>query len=135
MALGFLKIIGAALLVLVINVLASILYIVVYSYVINPGHPPQFYQDYAQVAAPYSSIIAGFPIMFFVCRWLSSRRKPDTALKAALSVWLVYMLIDVTVLLAAGTTARVWLLATISHLTKLAAAYLGGAAGSRMKRT
>ncbi len=133
MSFGFLKIIGAALLVLVINVLASILYIVVYSYLINPGHPPQFYQDYAQVAAPYSSIIAGFPIMFLVCRWLSKRWKPHTALKAALSVWLVYMLIDVTVLVAAGATGRVWLFATISQLTKLAAAYLGGVAGSRAK--
>jgi hypothetical protein len=132
---SFFKIIGAALLVLAINVLASILYMVVYSYVINPGHPSQFYQEYAQVAAPYSSIIAGFPIMYFVCRWLSRRWKPDTALKDALSVWLVYTLIDVIVLLAAGTTSRVWLLATISHLTKLAAAYLGGIAGSRAART
>src|SRR4030095_1043182 len=95
MSRGFLKIIGAALLALVINVLASILYMVVYSYVINPGHSPQFYQDYAQVAVPYSSIIAGFPIMFFVCRWLSKRWKPHAALKAALAVWLIYMLIDV----------------------------------------
>jgi len=133
MSLGFLKIIGAALLVLVINILASILYIVIYSYVINPGHTEQFYRDYAQVAVPYSSIIAGFPIMFFICRWLSKRWKPATALKAALSVWLVYMLVDVIVLLAVGTTVRGGLLVTISHLTKLAAAYLGGVAGSRAK--
>src|SRR5262249_54199300 len=123
---GFLRIIGATLLVLVSNVLVSILYIAVYSYLINPGHPEQFYRDYAQVAAPYSSIIAGFPIMYFVCRWLSRRWAAKTALRAALLVWLTYMLIDMTVLLLAGTTARVWLLATVSQITKLAAAYLGG---------
>jgi hypothetical protein len=35
--------VGVALLVLVVNVAASILYMVVYSYLIDPGHEEQYY--------------------------------------------------------------------------------------------
>ena len=37
--------IGIALLVMITNIAVSILYMVVYSYVIDPGHDPQYYND------------------------------------------------------------------------------------------
>ena len=126
-----LGIIGAALLILVINVAISFLYVAIYSYMINPGHPDQYYQAYAQLAAPYSSIIAGMPLFFFVCRWVAAKWEPALRVQAAVLIWLVYALIDVTVLAMAGFTLQLALLSLVSLATKLGAAYLGGILASR----
>ena len=61
--------IGVAMLVLVTNVAASVLYMVIYGHIIDPGHEPKYYQDHIQVAGPYCSIVAGIPIMF-LAGWL-----------------------------------------------------------------
>lgn len=128
-------IIGAAILVLVINVGVSILYIAIYSYLINPGHDERYYQEYAQTAAPYSSIVAGMPLMFLACRRVGSWWEADFAVKAALLVWLVYAVIDVLVLIAAGMSTavptRLIVLTAISQITKFAASYFGGIVGRR----
>ena len=60
--------VGVALLVLVVNVAVSILYMVVYSYLIDPGHEEQYYLNHIEVAAPYCSIVAGIPLMFLAGR-------------------------------------------------------------------
>jgi ABC-type transport system involved in cytochrome c biogenesis permease subunit len=117
--------VGVALLVLVINVAVSILYMVAYGHLIDPGREEQYYQDHIKIAAPYCSIIAGIPLMFFAGRWVGGWWGRDFAIKAALVVWLTYALIDITVLLATGLTPRIALLFTISFLTKLAAVYFG----------
>ncbi|HEU4390981.1 MAG TPA: hypothetical protein VFV34_24460 [Blastocatellia bacterium] len=56
--------VGVAVLVLVANVAASIGYMVLYSYAIDPGHEAKYYNDHIQVAGPYCSIVAGIPLMF-----------------------------------------------------------------------
>jgi hypothetical protein len=127
-------IIGATIFILIMNVGLSFLYIAFYSYFINPGHDEQFYQEYAMIAAPYCSIVTGIPIFYFVCRWISGKWESDFALKAALLVWFVYVLIDLSILTAAGFTLRLAVIAAISCLTKLASAYLGGLAGSKKSR-
>ncbi len=126
-----LKLIGAALLYLVINVGFSFLYIAFYSYVINPGHPPEFYQEYANVAAPYSSIFAGIPLMFLMCWWLSRKWTPEFARKSVVGIWVIYVIIDLSVLFASGMTSRLAVLASISLVTKLVAALLGARVGAR----
>ena len=112
--------------VLVVNVLISVLWVAVYSLLINPGKDPAYYQEYAQTAAPYSSIIAGIPLMFLAGRWIGSKFPANKSVKAALAVWLVYFLIDFAVIAASGALAQIAALFTISFLTKLGAAYLGG---------
>lgn len=128
-------IIGAALLVLALNVGVSILYVVIYSHLINPGHDERYYQEYAEAAAPYSSIIAGVPLMFLICRRVGGWWGADYAVKAALLVWLVYALIDLLVLAAVGMSegvpSRLLVLAAIGLITKLTAAYFGGVVGRR----
>lgn len=123
--------VGVALLVLVLNVAVSILYMVVYGHLIDPGHDEQYYQDHIKVAAPYCSIIAGIPLMFFAGWWVGGWWAGEFAVKAALVVWLVYILIDVSVLLAAGLTPRIAILFAVSFLTKLAAVYLGALIAGR----
>jgi len=117
--------VGVALLVLVLNVAVSILYMIVYGHLIDPGHEEQYYKDHIKVAAPYCSIVAGIPLMFLAGRWVGGWWERDFAVKAALIVWLAYVLIDIGVLLAAGLTARIAVLFAVSFLTKLAAVYLG----------
>lgn len=126
-----LKLFGATVLYLIVNVGVSILYVALYSTVINPGQTPEFYQDYAQQAAPYSSIIAGMPLMFLMCWWLSRKWAPDFARKSVIVIWIMYVIIDLTVVLASGMTGRLAVFVSISLATKLLAALAGAAVGSK----
>jgi hypothetical protein len=119
------SLIGIGLLVLVLNVGASILYMVVYGYLINPGHPEEYYREHIKVAAPYCSIVAGIPLMFLAGLWVAGWWEGQLAVKAALVVWLAYALIDLGVSLAAGMTGKIVILVAASILTKLGAACLG----------
>ena len=114
---------GLALGVMAVNVAISILYMVVYSYVIDPGHEKAYYEAHVQVAAPYCSIIAGIPLMFLVGWWVGMR--------PAMFVWMVYALVDLAILAGSGLTSRIGALAAVSLLTKLASAYLGALANLR----
>jgi hypothetical protein len=125
--------VAIALLVMISNIAISILYMVVYSYVIDPGHDPQYYNDHIQVAAPYCSIVAGIPLMFLAGWWVGRWWQGKCAVKSALVVWLTYAVIDVSIILAAGMTSRIAVLVAVSMLTKLASVYFGAlfATGSR----
>src|SRR5688572_29447063 len=89
---------GLALGVMAVNVAASILYMVVYSYAIDPGHEKAYYEAHVKIAAPYCSIVVGVPLMLLVGWWVGMR--------PALIVWLVYALVDVAVFVASGPTLR-----------------------------
>ena len=124
-------IIPAAVAVLVINVGIHVLYMVAYYHFINPGRDTAHYHAHAELSAPYSSIFVGMPLMFLVCRWIGKKFAARFSVTAALLVWLVYFLIDITVLVFAGEFSRLALLFVISFVTKFAAAYLGGLAARR----
>jgi len=125
------SLLGVGLLVLVLNVGMSIVYMVVYGHLINPGHPKEFYDEHIKVAAPYCSIVAGVPLMLLAGLWVggwSDGAGAVLGVRAALAVWLAYTVIDVAVLLAAGAGAgaRIAMLCAVSLITKLVAAYAGG---------
>ena len=117
--------IGIAILVMVANIAASVLYMVVYSYLIDPGHEKEYYDAHVQVAAPYCSIVAGIPLMFLAGWWVGGWWQGEFAVKSALVVWLAYAVIDLAIVLAAGATSRMAVLVAVSMLTKLAAVYAG----------
>ena len=117
--------VGTAILVMVANILVSVLYMVFYSYLIDPGHEKQYYDAHIQIAAPYSSIVAGIPLMFLAGYWISGWWGGKFAVESALVVWLAYALIDFAALMAAGFTSRIALLFAVSFVTKLAAIYVG----------
>ncbi len=125
--------IGVSLLVLITNVAASILYMVLYGHVIDPGHDPKYYQDHIQIAGPYCSIVAGIPIMFVVGWWVAGWWRRTLNYRGVFVVWLAYTIIDLSILLIAGLSLGVGLLFVLSFATKLAAAYWG--AYVRLKRT
>ena len=125
-------IIPSAIAVMILNVAIHILYMVVYSYLINPGHDAAHYQAHAQVSGPYSSIVAGMPLMFLACRSIGRKFAARFVITAALLVWLVYFLIDMTVVLfAAELSSRLALILIVSFATKFAAAYFGGLAARK----
>ena len=126
----WLCIIGYALLIMAVNVAISILYMVVYGYLINPGQPEQHYQEHVQIAAPYSSIIAGAPLFYLAGRYLTRRWAAPARVKAALLMALVYAVIDVAALAATGFQLRLVIFTTLSLATKFIAAYLGGRAAN-----
>lgn len=119
---------GVAILVLAVNVALSIVYMVVYGHLIDPGHDEPYYREHIKVAAPYCSIVAGLPLMFLAGWWVAGWWEVQFAVTAALLVWLTYALIDVALLAAAGLTTRMAVLSAVSLLTKLAAVYLGALA-------
>ena len=123
--------VGVGILVMVANVLVSILYMVVYGYLIDPGHDEQYYNAHIQAAAPYSSIVAGIPLMFLAGFWISRWWAGKFAIESALVVWLVYAVIDFTALMTAGFTSWMAILVAVSLSTKLAAIYAGAVIGAR----
>ncbi len=126
MTLGrFASLFGVAVLLLVANVAASVLYMVVYGHIIDPGHEAQYYNDHIQVAGPYCSIVAGIPLMFLAGWWVAGWWQRTPGVKAALFVWLAYTLIDLAILLVVGVTLTDGVLVFLSSATKLAAACFG----------
>ena len=108
---------GLAIGVMALNVAITILYMVVYSHVIDRGHEKAYYEAHVQTAAPYCSIVAGIPLMFVVGWWVG--------LRPAILVWGIYAVIDVAIVAASGATLRMGVLVAVSLLTKLVAACLG----------
>jgi len=127
----WLLIVPAALIVLIGNVGIHVLYMVAYSYLINPGHDMAHYQAHAQFTAPYSSIVVGFPLMFLVCRWMGRKFAAGSSVTAALLICLVYFLIDLTAVAFAGGPGELAVILVISHASKFAAAYFGGLAARK----
>jgi hypothetical protein len=127
----WLLIVPAAIVVLIGNVGIHILYMVIYSYLINPGRDMAHYQAHAEFSAPYSSIVVGFPLMFLVCRWVGKKFAAESSVTAALLICLVYFLIDMTVVVLAGGFGGLVLILVISHATKFVAAYFGGLAARK----
>ena len=122
-----LPLIGVAILVLVANVAASVLYMVVYGHIIDPGPEAKYYQDHIQIAGPYCSIVAGIPIMFLAGWWVAGWWRRALGVRGAFLVWLAYTIIDLSILLIAGLSLGVGVLFVISFATKLVAVYWGAA--------
>jgi hypothetical protein len=122
--------VGVAVLVLAANVAASVGYMVLYSYVIDPGHEAKYYSDHIQVAGPYCSIVAGIPLMFAAGWVVSGWWRRERGMRPAWVVWVAYTTIDLAILVAAllvaaGMSLGDGMLVAISLATKLAAVLLG----------
>ena len=121
---------GCALGVMAAGVALTVLYMVLYGHLINPGHDKAYYDAHVQVAGPYIGIIAGLPLMFFAALWVGGFWSPDLAVPSALIMWLTYAVVDVGIAAAWGLTPKVVTVTAISVLTKLAAAYAGALVAS-----
>jgi hypothetical protein len=124
------RILTASLAVLVLSVLLTVLYMVVYGNVINPGHPQTVYDAHVQRAGPYLSIVFGVPLMYFACLRTARWGAREKAMRTALLIWVVYVAIDAAILVGSGAlataTTETRIIAVVSQLAKLAAAFAAG---------
>src|SRR5688572_6381433 len=96
-----LKLIGLAILTMIILVGISFLEVAIYSYVINPGQDASVYDAHAMDSAPYISAIFGFIIFFLVARYWK-KKGYQNVLQLVILFPLIYVLLDIVVLSLAG---------------------------------
>lgn len=108
----------------VANVSLFFLFMVLYGYVIAPGHEDIYYQDAANRFGPYASIIGGIPV-FFLAGVMLRRFLGERALKVAIVAWGIYVAIDFAILIAVGQFTAFLPHIVVSFATKLGAIYLG----------
>ena len=105
-------------------------WVLVYAYVVAPGHAPGLYQAYAARVAPIAGIVLGMP-MFAIAGHLVARRHAY-AVPLILTPAATFILIDLVLLAAFQRAAfTAWPLLLLSWLSKLIAAWAGGSFGSR----
>ncbi|HWO02259.1 MAG TPA: hypothetical protein VNS63_23640 [Blastocatellia bacterium] len=120
-------VIGTAIGLEVALIISAVVWVAIYSYVIHPGEAAAYYENYAQFASPFVSVVAGIPFWFFACRWLGEKAG-TRAVGAGLLAWFILFIIDMSLIIIAKPTVFVWTMVAISHSTKLLAAYLGARA-------
>ena len=117
---------GGMLVAEVAQIAATFVWVALYSYLVHPGETPAFYQRYAQAAGPWVSLVAGTPIFYLVCRWIGSR-DPSRAWPTAMALFGLFVLVDLALILSAGTPSpRILGFVAASYLLKLLACHLGG---------
>ena len=114
---------------MIVNVAAAFAWVALYSMVIAPGQGEAAYQAYAQRAAPWSSVIAGAPILG-AAGWLLARWHGG-GWRTGIGAGIGYVVIDTAILIAAGALAAMPGIIALSYATKLAAAALGGRLAGR----
>jgi len=121
----WLKIIGWALLLHIILIALSILEVVIFSTIIEPGQEPIYYEQHAQIAAPYISIIFGIVLFFFISRLLVKKRYNKRKL-IGLLLPAIYIIMDLLFLLLSDTDwGQQFFTFMISFITKTLASYIG----------
>ena len=124
---------GVAVFVLIFTLAASFPMVAVYAYLIEPGHPPEFYTEAANWIAPWSSYVLG-PIAFFVCNyWLVKSSRVQFPLRFAAMTIGFYLLVDlglVSVLIGLPLSSFLTFGVILSLLVKLIAAVWGARLGS-----
>lgn len=107
-------------------VIISFLEVAVYSYVVNPGQEVSVYEAHAESSAPYISGIFGFIIFFLVARYWKKKGYQDL-FKLVILFPLTYVLLDIVVLLLAGTAqwSSFILIFILANGAKFLGSYLG----------
>jgi hypothetical protein len=131
----FMKALGVAVATLVITLVASFPMVAVYAWLIEPGHPPEFYTDAAQWIAPWSSHVLG-PLVFFAFNfWLARRNAERNAVLFAVATVVLYVVVDFSMLPLMGLDLFAALSLTMgaSLGAKLVGALLGAHLGTRRR--
>jgi hypothetical protein len=120
-----LKLIGLAILTMIILVIISFLEVAVYSFLVNPGQEQSVYEAHANTSAPYISGIFGFIVFYLVARYWKKKKYPN-AFKLAILFPLIYVLLDIIIITAAGVKWSDFILIfAIANTAKFLGSYLG----------
>ena len=120
-----LKLVGLAILAMIILVLISFGEVAVYSYLINPGQDEAVYEAHANATAPYVSGIFGFILFFLAARNWKKKGNPD-AFRLAILFPTVYLLLDVIIITAAAVNWSDFILIfALANAAKFLGSYTG----------
>jgi hypothetical protein len=125
-----LRSVAVAVAAMVLNVAFAFLWVLIYSALIAPGQDEAAYKAYAMRVAPWSSVIAGIPILF-AAGWLLARWHGG-GWQVGICAAVAYVVIDFAILAAARALGEFPAIVAFSFATKLAAAALGGAMAQRL---
>jgi len=120
-----LKLIGLAIMTMLVLVIISFLEVALYSYLINPGQEATVYEAHANFSAPYISGIFGFIVFFLVARYWT-KKEYQNLLKLIFIFPLTYVLLDIIIITAAGAKWSDFILIfMIANTAKFLGSYLG----------
>ncbi|QOI96492.1 MAG: hypothetical protein HRU69_02880 [Flammeovirgaceae bacterium] len=120
-----LKLVGLAILTMMTLVFISFIEVAAYSYLINPGQDQSTYEAHANLSAPYISGIFGFILFFFTVRHWKKKEYPNV-FKLAILFPLIYVLLDIAIITAAGVKWSDFILIfAIANTAKFLGSYLG----------
>ena len=109
----------------IIMITAAFTWVAIYSHLIHPGEAPSFYQQYAALASPWVSLVVGVPTFYLICRRIG-RKAPASSLTTAMLFFGIYLAIDLSLFLVAGTGALSALFVVLNYSFKFGACYRGG---------
>ena len=125
----YLKALGAAVGVMVLNLLLTTAAITVYAMLIEPGRPPAHYTAMAPVIGAWTGPLGGMGLMFLT-GWVFARRRPErNGLLFAAVVFAIYLVLDAAIGLAAVPAAALF---TLNFAVSLGGAALAGLAGAML---
>lgn len=129
------KALGAAVLVLALNLLLTTVVIVIWSVIVEPGHPQEYYNALAPKIGAWSGPPGG-ALLLFLAAYVLGRRQPErNAWKFAGVMWLFYALSDVAIAFPIVPLAELLTFQLVlSLLLALAGAALGGVVAARRSR-
>lgn len=120
-----LKLIGLAIMTMLVLVIISFLEVALYSYLINPGQEATVYEAHANFSAPYISGIFGFIVFFLIARYWT-KKEYQNLLKLIFIFPLTYVLLDIIIITAAGAKWSDFILIfMIANTAKFLGSYLG----------
>jgi hypothetical protein len=115
----------AAVILMALGVAMTFGWVAIYSHVIDPGHPVEVYQAYANKYAPWISVYAS-PPLWFIAGWLIARnREPGRAVETAFKTGFVYAVLDMSIIAAMGALTPLIGIVIISITSKTLAAAFG----------
>lgn len=115
-------------------VIAAFGWVALYSHVIHPGEPFQFYQSYALRSSPWVSLLVGIPVFYLGCRWIRAR-VPTKALATAMGLFGIYLLLDAPLVLLNDNPLMPSWLPSVGYAAKGMAGYLGARSDGRRQST
>lgn len=113
---------------------AAFAWVALYSHVIHPGEPFEFYHRYALGASPWVSVIVGIPVFFLACRWIRAL-VPANAMATALGLFGIYLLLDAPFALLGDNPLMPYWLPTAGYAAKGVVSYFGAMTSGRREST
>ncbi len=123
----YLKALGVGIAVLVLNLLLTTLAITIYSFLIEPGHPQDYYVAMAPVIGAWTGPVGGMALMFLAGWWCARRRPQRNGILFIAVAWGFYLTLDAGLGVAAGGAAAIL---TLNFAMSLGGALLAGLTGA-----